>query len=1447
MKKSIILSSLFVSLLAMLVFQLKKSVKLQSDISFVSTAEDADEEDGIRAAQEMEFERTKDISLGFIPQSRLITAYEDLLRTRRMQGNARTGALSWTERGPNSDAVGPSNGNGRPGNGVTSGRIRAVWVDLADLSNHTVWVGGVDGGLWKTNDISAAPATWTPVNDFFGNLAVGSICQDPSNTNIMYFGTGEKAFNVDAVRGGGIWKSTDHGVSWSLLGSTTGFWNVSKILCDASGNVYVATIGSGAGIQRSVDGGTNWTNITPTGLSNRVSEMEISSTGRMHITCGYYNTAVGSAGYRYTDNPSTVTAGTWNAATTSFSPVQYNVDIATAGNTLYALNADASFETSQIWKSTDGGDHWANTVSTPPTTGSTPLSSGQGWYCLSIAVDPANPNKVMVGGLNSYLSTDGGANWSVNSIWVTGVPGSSNYIHADHQASIWNGNQVLAVSDGGIFYSADGGLSFADRNIGLRLKQFYSCAIHPSSTNYFLAGAQDNGTHQLSSAGLGSSVEVVGGDGAFTHIDQDEPQYQYGAYVYGQYRRSTNSGASWSAVNYTASGTNAIFINPTDFDDYNNIMYTSGPAGQYVRWDNPHSGSTFTPVSVAAFAGGRATHIMVSPYTSNRVFFGTSGGKIIRADDAHTASPTVSDITGGGMSASTVSCIALGTDDNNLLATFSNYGATHVWVTTNGGTGWTNVTGNLPDIPVRWALFYPDDNTQAILATEMGIYETAALNGGATVWVQNSGFPVVRTDMLQYRKSDGTVAAATHGRGLWTTTIPLTPHIRFATPYITNTESTTSTIDCRGYTDYTIDLNIDAAPTGDANVTVSVNGSPTAAQGQDFDFTTNGNFAAPSTAITFSNGSTASHTISIRIYDDEDIEADETFRLTFSLSGATNAAVAPSGQYYDVTITDNDAAPVSGGTGLATIGTGDYPGGYIQPFRSSYPKARSQYIYLASELSAAGLSAGNITTVGFNVLSKTSTAPYNGLTISLKNTLTSSFSGTFETGTTACYSANYSTVSGINNISLSTPFAWDGSSNLLVEICYDNVAGSGSGDAVSSNVSVDDKGLWNRDNVGTGCSLAAVYASAGASFVRPDILLTGVMAGNNVETVLNASKTANLGPNSDVYFYNSNGNIIARIHNLSSYDYGCTQVIVDRAGSSSVSFWNNNIPEYLTSKTFHVVPTNNSPGVSDSYQLTLYYTDAEKTGWEAATGQSWGSIQMVKVDGQISQVTPGNPTGGGNVSIVTPTVGSFGSDHTLTYTFTGGFSGFAAGIPGTSPLPVTLLNFDGQKSGKHIRLSWSTGSEQNAHYFLVEKSTDGSSFFTIGKVSAAGNSNRLLNYDFTDTHVNENNYYRLRMVDIDGHFIFSRTVLIRNPGIPQNLWLVTNPFQSQINLRLARQPLRDIRVELLNVSGARVYEGTYGSATVLSIDVSRLGLSKGVYLLRTVVDGELFVNKLVKQ
>lgn len=1210
---------------------------------FSENEQSEEKEDGIRESQEMEFERTKDIKLGYVPKNRLVLAYNNLQMERRSGINSRVSALAWTERGPDTDVVGPSNVNTRGPvsvnpQPVTSGRMRAILVDLADPTNHTVWVASVSGGLWKTNDISISPASWQLVNDFLGNLAVTSICQNPVNTNVMYFGTGEMNGNIGAVRGGGIWKSTDHGVTWNLLTNTIGFWNVSKIACDAAGNVYVGTVGSGSGLQRSKDGGASWVEITPNTPSrgSRITDIKISNTGRMHVTKGFRGSPANTAGYFYTDNPGGVDSLTWTNPVVPF-PTQYNSEMAVNGNTVYILPSDANDFTPQIYKSTDGGATWLATATSPPGTATEPtINAGQGWYDLAIGVDPNNPNNVIAGGLNFYRSEDGGSSWAQITRWV----GTSfNYVHADHHIVVWKGTQVLTGTDGGIFYSLDNGNSFTDRNTGLRLKQFYSCAIHPVTTNYFLAGAQDNGTHQLTNAGLGGSVEVLGGDGGFVHIDEDEPQYQFAATTRGNYRRSTNGGASWSSVSNPLNG-QGQFINPTDYDDVNNRMYTGASAGAYIRWDNPQTGSSFSSVSISAATSGSVISIKASPYTNNLVFFGSSNGRIVKAENAHTAVPTVSNISGASMPGSTVSSVNVGTDDNFLIATFSNYGAAHVWMSSIGGgaDGWTNISGNLPDIPVRWAMFYPENNDKAIIATDMGIFETDDINGASTVWVQNSTFPAVRTEMLQYRQKDNTVIAATHGRGLWTASIPPPAlYVRFGYPYnFTSVDETTTATGsvCRNYKDYTINMHIDQAPTGDANVSLSI-GSGTATQGVDYDFTTNGNFTAPSNVVTFPTGSTADQPITIRVYNDAEKEAAESIIFNYSIGAGTNAVAAPSSLSYTVTINDNDLLPIP------TIYSGNFPVGLNEtnftietPFRSNKQKFRIQYLFSSSELAAAGIAgAGNINSMTVSVIAKNSTQPYNGFTISMGNTSATNLStGFVSPAFTQVYTGNYSSIIGVNNFVFSTPFAWDGSSNVIVNFCFDNTSSGGLSDFVEGSAAPLGAGVrattYSDLTNASGCSLPA-------AFIEDVRIATtfGASSGSPIASLLNVSRSEYVGNNGIYNFYNSQ-EIISSITG-SSANLGCVSSTISEAGNT----WQNIYAGQRSQKVFNVVLTNNNTA---TYTIGLYYTAAE------LGGKTPGAI---KIAGTTAATMAG--ANSSNTTIAATSFTAFGTGYLFTASVTG--------------------------------------------------------------------------------------------------------------------------------------------------------------------------------------------------
>ena len=146
---------------------------------------------------------------------------------------------------------------------------------------------------------------------------------------------------------------------------------------------------------------------------------------------------------------------------------------------------------------------------------------------------------------------------------------------------------------------------------------------------------------------------------------------------------------------------------------------------------------------------------------------GTQSGRLFRINNINNNFSTI-DIGSQNFQTANISSIDFGQTEDEIFITFSNYGVPSIWMSTNGGSSWNEKEGNLPDMPVRWGLLHPDDSNFALIATEIGVWETANLLDNNTTWEPSSnGFANVRVDMLSIRESDNMVIAATHGRGLF--------------------------------------------------------------------------------------------------------------------------------------------------------------------------------------------------------------------------------------------------------------------------------------------------------------------------------------------------------------------------------------------------------------------------------------------------------------------------------------------------------------------------------------------------------------------------------------------------------------------------------------------------------------------------------------------------------
>jgi hypothetical protein len=179
-------------------------------------------------------------------------------------------------------------------------------------------------------------------------------------------------------------------------------------------------------------------------------------------------------------------------------------------------------------------------------------------------------------------------------------------------------------------------------------------------------------------------------------------------------------------------------------------------------------------------------------------------------------------------------------------------------------------------------------------------------------------------------------------------------------------------------------------------------------------------------------------------------------------------------------------------------------------------------------------------------------------------------------------------------------------------------------------------------------------------------------------------------------------------------------------------------------------------------------------------------------------------------------------------------------------LPVELIFFNGRLEGKQVELRWATASEQGSSHFVVQRSDDGKKFHPIGQVASAGDSQGLLNYQFTDRSPLEGqNYYRLKQVDLDGTVAYSPIVAVRT-GVQDagGFLLLPNPASDRVELQFAADQVgQEILVTVLDVSGKEVLRQQRQPAAEKQ-EISVAGLASGVYTVRVQTNGGVFSAKL---
>lgn len=671
-----------------------------------------------------------------------------------------------------------------------------------------------------------------------------------------------------------------------------------------------------------------------------------------------------------------------------------------------------------------------------------------------------------------------------------------------------------------------------------------------------------------------------------------------------------------------------------------------------------------------------------------------------------------------------------------------------------------------------------------------------------------------------------------------------TPKINFEVAHVHVNAAREITTGCRGYKDYLFYLTIGNVPSQNATVTVAADPSSAALEGVDFDFPSGKEVVFPSSGL-------EKQGFVLRVFDNGSAQPFKKTILNFTVDNNNGDAVkGTANPQMEVVIQTIDHRPIEPGMGgMASVGAFNYLINDAKTFDASVRRQKTQIIYRAGELTAAGIQQGNIKNISFYI-QKQSARAFKNLNIKMAQT---GIATLVQDGniTTASDFVNvltlpdYETVDGWNSFLLQTPFAWNGTDNIAVELCFDNVT------TESDNVDIirayNDGSSETEANmiVGEDIDCAASYSSIAfyQGGIKPIVRFNYELLGNPVRNTLVTSKSEYLAPYSEIYFYDNSTpkKIVGKIKNLTDWNYGCTNIKVDRSGSNTTQFWNSTPSQYLTRKSFYVTPQFNNP--EGQFEITLYYSASEKNGYETATGNSWSNIKLVKTEVPIGQITPSNPQQ--DKVEVNPTVEHvpYGSDYTLTAVFNSGFSGFSAGIVNTT-LPVTWLHFTAILHNNDVQLNWTTATETNNNRFEVEVSTNGIDFTKLTSIPAKGNSTIATGYDYLHKQPAQHElFYRLRQVDNDGVFSYSNIVRIVKQE-SNRAYLYPVPAGNNVTLHLGEPALNAV-IEIFS-GDMKLLSTEKTSGMLLTKQLQLSTLPAGTYFVRITTAKRNEVVRFVK-
>jgi hypothetical protein len=604
-------------------------------------------------------------------------------------------------------------------------------------------MGTPSGGIWRSFD---GGQSWSSNTDQLPTLGCSSLLIDPSNPSIIYAGTGDRDANDSP--GYGVLKSTDGGNTWQL--SNTGMINrtVGALkIHQPSGRILAAT---SAGLFASEDAGATWNQTFNLTYNFRDLEQHPTQPDIFYATGNgrfYRSDDGGQSWVQITEGISTATRMV--IAVTPIEP-----------DAVYVMRT-TTYEFSSLHKSTDGGLSFTEMSNSPNIMGWAADGSsegGQSWYNLCLEADHEVPGTIYAGGIRMKK-------------WLDINP---NFLHVDQHETAINpySLDLYVCNDGGVYHYLNNE-EWLDISTGLANGQIYKLGQNNANPNETLTGFQDNGTAEFNGA---LWQRRGGGDGFECFYDFTDDSWRYGSIYYGDiYRTSPNfinqkiGGMGVLGINESGAWSSPFSLHPTDentlFLGLKNVWRTrnvKNPFLEEVVWEK---------ISNNLMGSNTPDLIALEFSMANSSILYASEGQRKFARTLNCLADTVQWVNlSSTLPSSLMPVTAIETHPTDTQTVYIAFNE-NVWKSTNGGSSWTSMTANFPDIAINTIVLDTTGMPEALyIGTDLGIYYKDA---SMDEWISfNQGFPQsARVTELEiyYGPSHSTsrLKAATYGRGLW--------------------------------------------------------------------------------------------------------------------------------------------------------------------------------------------------------------------------------------------------------------------------------------------------------------------------------------------------------------------------------------------------------------------------------------------------------------------------------------------------------------------------------------------------------------------------------------------------------------------------------------------------------------------------------------------------------